>query len=165
MNIKPLWGSSRIRGLCTAAIIVALSVTGGCGPAGDGLKKFPVQGTVTINGEPEADLIVRFVSTDNAKSGANASYPVGVTNEEGVFRVSTNGVADGAVPGNYDVTIVWPESNEPPLRDRLGGEFATPAKSNLHVTIEAQENVLPTFKLVREKGKGVAKPTSLRENE
>lgn len=120
----------------------------GCsGQLGDGLTKYPAQGQVTINGQPIPDLIVRLTSTDSSSTGSNGRFPVGVTDDEGVFHISTNGERDGAVAGKYCVTIVWPENDGPPLRDRLQGAYATAAKSNLNVTIEPEENVFPPFEL------------------
>lgn len=126
-------------------VLVWLAAVGCGGSAGDQLAKFPVTGGVRVNGKPQKGIIVRLLAKGRRPSGANANYPVGITNEEGVFELSTNGVKDGAVAGTYDVVLLWPESNEPPLRDRLRGEFATPEKSGLEATVEAGNNVLATF--------------------
>ena len=53
-----------------------------------------------MNGKPEKGLIVRFLAKGPKTPNANAGYPVGVTNEQGVYELSTNGVKDGAVAGN-----------------------------------------------------------------
>lgn len=134
---------------------IALLLLAGCsGPADDGLKKFPARGLVHIDGQPVQGLIVRLIASGDSKQGSNARFPVGVTDAGGEFRVSTNGEADGAVPGEYDVTVVWPASNEPPLRDLLGGAYATPAKSKFHVTVQAGENVFAPLELsMADKGK------------
>lgn len=128
---------------------VSVLAISGCSQSGDGLSKYPVKGIVTVDGEPAPEVVVRFVGKDKSQAGENARFPVGVTNDEGAFEISTNGEADGAVAGDYDVTIVWPESDTPPLSDRLGGAYATPEKSKLSVIVEPGENVLPTFALKR----------------
>lgn len=159
-RIPDLKSQLRLRPLGLVVSLAASILTGCSGGDHDGLTRYPVQGTVTINGKPAADLIVRFISKHKSPEGANASFPVGMTDEDGVFRISTNGDADGAVAGDYDVTIVWPESNEPPLRDRLGGAYATPEKSQLQVTITATENVVGPFALQPPRGLlNTSKPT------
>jgi hypothetical protein len=135
-----------------ARLTLCLLLAGLCGCSkklDDGLTKFPVRGSVTVDGKPIAGLIVRLMSESPNEGNANAGFPVGVTDEQGAFQMSTNGVNDGAVPGEYAITVVWPESNEPPLRDKLGRAYATPARSKLHATIEAGENVLPPIELTQ----------------
>lgn len=120
----------------------------GCGAArDDGLRKYPAQGVVTINGKPVAGVVVRLIGASSAGAGANARFPVGVTDDQGVFRISTNGTEDGGVAGDYGVAVVWPENNEPPLRDRLEGAFSTPEKSRLRITISPGDNHFPPFEL------------------
>lgn len=94
-----------IPGALILSLMAILSVTG-CSRSGDGLTKYSVKGSVTVNSEPAAGVVVRFRSKDASSAGANARFPVGVTDDDGVFRVSTNGEADGAVAGEYEVTIV-----------------------------------------------------------
>lgn len=153
---------SRLVRITRALILSLLSIVSltGCTGSGDGLTKYSVKGAVKVNGEPAAGIVVRFRSKDASSPGANARFPVGVTDDDGVFRVSTNGEADGAVAGEYEVTIVWPESDEPPLRDRLGGAYATAEKSKLQVTIEPGDNELQPFVLERGKGPLVTSPAS-----
>lgn len=146
-NLSFIGGRCGLRFLVTA---VSLALVGGCGSQNDGLTKYPAQGTIILNGAPVAGLIVRLVSDDKQSTGRNSRFPVGVTDEQGVFRLSTNGQNDGAVVGDYTVTIVWPERNEPPLVDRLKGAYATPEKSDMHVTIEAAENIFEPIDLVCE---------------
>ena len=119
----------------------------GCGQRSDGLKKYPAEGSVKINGEPAEGVIVRLMSTSTSPQGKNAGSPVGVTDKQGVFRLSTNEVADGAVVGDYGVTIVWPADNHPPLRDRLRGKYASPERSQLSAKIEAKNNKFAPFEL------------------
>jgi hypothetical protein len=69
------------------------------------------------------------------------------------------------VAGEYDVTIIWPVSNDPPLQDRLGGAYSTPQKSKLHVTVKAEENHLEPFVLERKKGTVVKGPASKLDRE
>ena len=84
-----------------AAVVAALFI-GGCGDAGvsDRPNVVPVSGTVTYNGQPVDGATVTFIS----KGSARAS--LGVTDANGVFRLTTYGEQnDGAPPGEYVVTI------------------------------------------------------------
>ena len=141
--------SFRRRAVSLASCFVLAGLCGCSKELDDGLTKFPVRGSVTVDGLPIPGLIVRLMSDSPKQGKANASFPVGVTDEQGAFQMSTNGANDGAVPGDYAITVVWPESNEPPLRDQLGGAYATGARSKLHATIEAKENVLPLIELTQ----------------
>ena len=137
---------SLLRRSAGVGLVLLAFLPAGCGGrGGDNLTKYPVTGGVRVNGKPEKGLIVRFLAKGPKKPNANAGYPVGITNEEGVYELSTNGIKDGAVAGAYDVVILWPATNEPPLQDKLHGEFATPDLSKLEATIEAGNNILPTF--------------------
>jgi hypothetical protein len=136
-----------------ASCLLLAGVCGCSQEPDDGLAKFPVHGSVTVDGVPIPGLIVRLMSESPKQGKTNASFPVGVTDEQGAFQMSTNGANDGAVPGEYAITVVWPESNEPPLRDQLGGAYATGERSKLHATIEAKENVLPLIELTQKNAK------------
>ena len=91
------------RGLIGFAVVLLLS---GCG--GEDRVSAPVNGKVTLNGEPMAGVIVRFQPV----GGLDASKPeagmgsFGETNEAGEFSLefSDNG-EQGAVLGEHAVTI------------------------------------------------------------
>ena len=129
-----------------ALVILAASLSSCSSGYDDGLKKVPVRGTITIDGKPVAGLVVRLLGT-TASEKSNAQFPVGVTDAQGAFQLSTNGTNDGAVAGEYNVTVMWPENNEPPMKDKLKGAYATPAKSKLKATIGNEETTLPPIEL------------------
>lgn len=131
-------------------LLVAATLIG-CGSKSDGLVKYPVRGKVLVDGQPEAGVVVRFTHTDPKLAGPNARFPVGVTNGQGDFQLSTNGDHDGAVEGEYQIAFQWPEQDEPPPGDHLGGVYANPAKSGIRAKVEPHENVLETFELKAEK--------------
>lgn len=148
MFLKKSLAMTRLMKSYLAILLGTLTFLVGCSRGfDDGLKKHPVTGSVRIDGQPTAGLIVRFSARNETKSGVNARFPVGVSDDKGIFRVSTNGKDDGAVAGDYDVTVVWPESNEPPLRDKLKGAYSTAEKSKLKVTVIAGKNELQPFEL------------------
>ncbi|QDV32415.1 hypothetical protein [Tautonia plasticadhaerens] len=131
-----------------AALLLALSVAGpGCdsGPD-DGLEKHPVRGSVLVNGEPAELMVVTFHNLDPAAPG-NAGRPVGATDAEGRFELSTNADRDGAVAGEYAVTFFWSSSNTINAADRLGGRFTEPSRSEFKVRVVPGDNDLEPFRL------------------
>jgi hypothetical protein len=98
----------------------------------------PVTGVVTLDGQPAAQAEVLF----NPKTGRMAS---GVTDDQGRFALSTAKPNDGAMPGEYIVTLFeyYPPDKPPkmpppgqPLPSRFPPKYADPAKSPLTATIE-----------------------------
>ena len=134
------------RGL-TAFLVTILSLGGGCGgPADAGPAKYPVRGSVLVDGKPAAGLIVTFHNTD-AKAPGNAARPVGVVDESGQFALSTDADRDGAVAGDYAATFYWPSDNTPNAVDRLDGRFLDVARSRFRPKVEPKENELAPFTL------------------
>jgi hypothetical protein len=101
------------------AVLGLVSVTG-CGTAGDveREKTVPVTGIVTYNGTPVADASVGLVP--DAPPGPNppGRGAFGRTDAQGRFELMTFVAGDGAVPGNYKVTVTKVE----------GGSFAEQAE-------------------------------------
>lgn len=86
-----------------AAITLGLVVVAGCGqgaPKREGPPTYPVTGTVTQNGAPVAGATVRFELADGSKAST------GLTDAQGEFKLSTFASGDGALAGDYRVTIV-----------------------------------------------------------
>jgi hypothetical protein len=94
----------------------------GCGPSRP--ATVPVKGTVTYNGEPVEGAAVVFFGTGRQATGE--------TNSEGIFSLQTYEPNDGAIPGEYTVTIAKvesaPESSGDPGREPPKVS-ATPPKS------------------------------------
>ena len=83
----------RIIGLMLVAAMVV-----GCG---DGYPpRVPVSGTVTFQGKPVGNANVTFLST--ASNGKSAS---GQTDEAGNYQLTSYSPNDGAIPGDYIVTV------------------------------------------------------------
>ena len=75
----------------------------------------------------------------------DALKPIGVTGEDGVFRLGTYEKADGAPAGRYRVTLFLPDeppngSNSP--EDLLGGRYVNAGRSTIEVDIAEGENHL-----------------------
>jgi hypothetical protein len=83
-------------------VSLALLVVAGCGGPGP----VPVSGTVTYQGQPLADVNVTFL-------GPEGLVATGTTDAQGQFsKLDSNRGGEGAVPGEYRVTIT-PKSNVP----------------------------------------------------
>src|SRR5947209_1784127 len=75
------------------------------GVSGCGAKAVKVKGTVTFDGKPLPNAMVRFIPT-----GEGGREATGLTDAEGVFQLETSGTKDGALPGNYKVTVEYHEA-------------------------------------------------------
>jgi hypothetical protein len=73
----------------------------GCGGAAKPVK---VKGTVTLDGKPLPNGLVKFIPT--AERGREAT---GLTEADGSFQLETFTTADGALPGDYKVTVQYQE--------------------------------------------------------
>ena len=123
---------------------IMLALIAGCGPSGP--KKHPVSGSVTVNGKPAPLMRVQFFHADQTLPG-NLKMPVGMTDETGVFHLSTSGDKDGAVEGEYTVVFEWMSDNTLGQFDKLGGKFSSPASSKFKAKILPQKNELPQFEI------------------
>jgi hypothetical protein len=84
----------------TAVVGVGLSAFVGCG--GDDLpKRYPVYGTVTYKGKPVESGTITF-TPDDLHKGRSA----GGTIKDGYYSLASLETDDGAMAGNYKVTVV-----------------------------------------------------------
>src|SRR5258708_5235562 len=96
--------------LCMAVLV---AVVGGCGGAKPpALNTVPVTGTVTHNGQPLEGATVTFYPAESM-SGKSAG---GTTDNAGKFTLKTlvggTTMADGAMAGEYNVTVAKDASAE-----------------------------------------------------
>ncbi|MEM1060919.1 MAG: hypothetical protein AAGJ97_01190, partial [Planctomycetota bacterium] len=97
-------------------------------PWGDGRRgapKYPVTGTVFVNGEPAGGVQVRFFAADTSLVPQD-QMPVAVTDVEGRFEMSSFGGGDGSAEGRYGVAFFWPTNILNPTTDRFRGRFSDP---------------------------------------
>jgi len=128
-----------------AAVTLAAA---GCSP--DGPKLTPVTGTVKVNGKPAAAALVflhRKGKTDLTEPTAYATAA-----DDGTFKVLWQPGKEGAVPGDYVVTVVWPDMAKAPdgsggRPDLLRGSYDKVAASTLTATVTAAPTALPPFEL------------------
>ena len=108
------------------ALLAALAAPG-CGESDGQVEVYPVSGTVTLNGEPFANAMVRFHPIQPASDDADdpaAAIRVAEADDQGHFALSTYTALDGAPAGDYVVTVepTLPEAEEldgPPPPSRI----------------------------------------------
>lgn len=91
--------SVRHVGLC--AILAGSLGLVGCGGASDRLKVVPVEGIVSLGGEPLAGAVVSFVPEAAGKGLLSA---IGTSDESGKFRLSAGSYV-GLPEGKYKVAV------------------------------------------------------------
>lgn len=96
-----------MRHLICSSVMVAIATCLGCGgaPQIPGLVK--VSGTVNFKGQPVEGATVNF----RPESGTRAAS--GRTDANGVFQLTTLNPGDGALPGNYKVSVSKIEDTDP----------------------------------------------------
>jgi len=86
------------RYLSSLCLLISLFVLSGCSDGG-GATTVKVKGTVIAGGKAVDGAVITFYS----KSGGEAAS--GRTDEEGKFQLTSRKPNDGAVPGDYIVTV------------------------------------------------------------
>lgn len=104
----------------------------------------PVKGRIRVGQFAAAGAAVAFHRLDNA--GGPAACGVACTEVDGTFIVTTARPGDGLAPGVYAVTVVWIDPfaefdectcDNPLQHDLLGGNYADPAHTLLHVEVKS----------------------------
>jgi hypothetical protein len=103
-----------------------------------------VRGRVLVDGVPAENVNVAF----HPLNVAGRPYcPVGRTDDQGVFHLTTCRGPDGAPAGEYSVTLVWPDGAidecdcpDPTLHDRLRGTYANADESTFQVRVRPTGN-------------------------
>jgi hypothetical protein len=137
---------SKSHGLLFFALFeAAWFLSTGCRPQPEP-EIFSVEGVLTVNGEPAANASLAFHPLDR---NVNVSCPVGRSDARGVFHLTTHSHFDGAPPGDYAVTIVWPEESslidecncsDILQHDRLKGFYANAEQTEFRVTVKRSAN-------------------------
>ncbi|GAB4129473.1 hypothetical protein [Thermopirellula anaerolimosa] len=96
--MKNIFGFS----VCTfAAVGLAVLTLPGCGKGKTSVPKtYPTSIKITYRGQPLEGASVTLIPQDQSGRGAS-----GVTNAEGVAKLAIPGLAEGAVPGKYWITV------------------------------------------------------------
>ena len=141
-------------GLLVHLPAVAMAVVlAGCG---DGrLRRYPVNGSVLIDGRPAENAIVVFCPVDPSAELEHLR-PAGRADAAGQFELTTYEAFDGAPAGQYKVLVKWPSPRPVNDRegrpgalgpDRLKGKYYNLDTTPFSATIEEQANALPPFEL------------------
>jgi hypothetical protein len=126
------------------AIVVLMVMAAGCGKSGDALV--PVTGRVLVDGKPAAGAAVVFHPADGTGDG---THPVAQVDANGEFQLTTIRSGDGAVPGEYRVTLTryvsaprrkGIEGEEAPARNLIPDKYARADSTPLTATIRAGAN-------------------------
>jgi hypothetical protein len=130
-----------------AALLSGVACSGliGCGGAKEGqLPTAQVTGQVTYRGKPLERGMVKFLPTQAAGEGVRVAY--GIIDERGRYRLGTYGQGDGAVLGDYQVTVTSrpDETSRNPLIRRVAStipiRYADPVQSGLTAHVESGGN-------------------------
>jgi hypothetical protein len=133
-------------------ITICVVVAAGCGKAK--LPRYPVHGSVNVDGRPAEGAMVIFCPV-TASDEAKTKRPFGLTGADGKFVLTTIEQADGAPPGEYKVLVQWPSNSGGDTRDgmrsigpdRLKGKYMNLDKAELNATVGEAETNLPPFEL------------------
>jgi hypothetical protein len=137
--------------LVAAAGVAFLSA---CGKSDNRVKVYPVSGKVLVRGAPAegARVVLYPVSQELKKPGM--PIPDGMTDGSGVFKLRSFQPDDGAPEGEFKVGIIWFEPqrdgtivDSPSAKDRLGGKYSNPEKSNLTAKVEKGGGEIGPFDL------------------
>jgi len=83
-----------------AALTALTIILSGCSTKPDNRpRRVPVTGTVLYKGQPVANATVLFEPANDTPAAA------GKTDAQGRYHLETFGSADGAVPGDYKITV------------------------------------------------------------
>ncbi len=134
-------------GPCLPLLLLSVVVCVGCGEAErPELDVFPVSGSILVDGKPPVGAEIRCRPSTPLKDPAKRTIaPFAFVEKDGSYRIGTYSGDDGAPPGEYSLTIVWPvitvEGGEE-IRgaDRLKGRFENPDRPIATVTVKADED-------------------------
>jgi hypothetical protein len=125
-------------GFCFGAAVMVVFVAGGCGGGADSL--YPVRGTVYLDGQPAKELAGYTVTFASSELHRSAS---GEIQADGTYCLGSLTKDDGAIPGNYHVTVSPPERAAAGDRGKKqpgakGVSFEHP--TDIRVTVEQRTN-------------------------
>lgn len=137
-----------IRNFLMTALSIAAAFAAGCD--GSGPKLYKVRGTVQVDGKPASDALV-FLHRQG-RSNLNEPVPYGRANANGEFVVTSVVEGDGALAGDYVITVAWPDMSKAPngngeRPDLLRGTYDKAATSTIKATVEPKDNQLPEIAL------------------
>jgi hypothetical protein len=145
---------------CAALISVGLCLLAGCGDDTGLAKRYPVYGTVTYKDGPVEAGRVSFIPIDTATGNQR---PAAGDIQNGSYSLTTAVEGDGALPGEYFVTIASKLVDDSKVKETIAkhggggrqqdvakaaasaknlipGKYQLPETSKLKVTVKEQSN-------------------------
>jgi hypothetical protein len=116
-----------------APAVIAL---GGCG--NDRPKTIPINGLITIDGQPPGEFGKIFFTPTQAAQGYTKRAANGPYNEQGQYRVMTWEPDDGLVPGHYTVNLQPGADNK--SKSRIPPKYLTSDTSGLEVDVPVDQD-------------------------
>lgn len=127
-------------------LLVAAAALAGCGS-----PTVPVTGTITYKSQPVADANIVFTPTSGGAGATTGKIATGRTDALGKFALTTEKPGDGALPGEYTVSITpglpppdeenYDYSEEPPPPFPM--RYTSSTSSDLRATVKAGSNDFP----------------------
>jgi hypothetical protein len=132
-------------------LVLGTLLVAGCN---DGkLARYPVTGTVLVDGRPAEGAMVIFCPVGGSEE-LQKQRPFAFTGPDGRFELTTYGETDGCPSGEYKVLLQWPSSSGDPREgarslgpDRFQGRFMDLETTQLTATVENRATDLPPFDL------------------
>ena len=145
---------SRIASKCAvqlAALCLAFTISLALVGCGDGkIARYPVSGTVIIDGHPADGVQVVFCPVGGSEEMQRRYRPTGVTSPDGTFTLTTITKDDGAPAGEYKITAQWlgntkDKFGRPALRDvdKLRNRYTDVQKSQIKATVNGPTHLPP----------------------
>lgn len=135
-----------------AVMIAGLAITlmTGCNPSSSLIQ---VQGKILVDGAPAKGAVLLF-HPDGDQKGSVSS---GSAKEDGTFTLVTD-TQPGIPPGNYIVTVTWPDPSYKPTQqevmmgnsnpeDVLKGRYVTKDRSNIKLEIKSGTSTIAPIEL------------------
>lgn len=111
-------------------------------------ERQPTHGTISYNGEVPNGAVIQLCPLLIEKVDWRTVKPAGRVGADGKFSINTYELNDGAVAGEYVVTVLWTGENpEVPVPDLFKGRYSNPGNPVMKVTIREGENELPPIVL------------------
>lgn len=117
------------------AVALAITLLSGCGSS-DQKETASVQGLVTFRGEPLAGATVFFVPEKGPRATAE-------TDANGTFKLMTYRPGDGAVPGEFKVSVAkyvldpaTAKNSTPSTKNEVPERYGNTTSSMLRATVE-----------------------------
>ena len=133
-------------------LIGLLLVFTGCGSSDDRVAVYPVEGQITVNGQPLAGVQVVFHPAEI--NGLQSPPATARTDADGRFELSTYDARDGAAAGTYQITVhyypvVRRDDAFLAMANTLPARYATASTTNLRAEVSQGPNRLAPIDIRR----------------